>query len=467
MTAASRDRTRRWEPFGLAEADFAAVPEQDGVRVVNVTPGAGGPGPGQAGWWLRGAAAALGVLAAAAAAVSWEAQNAMVRAVKPVPVVAALEAGIPDVGAVVFAALGVALALHGKRAVRSRALNATCIGISLGMNALAAGRGWRDLAIWVMPAAVYAVASDTLISVVRAWVLARARHQGEALADDGLTPLAAIAGVALWLLRLSLAPRSTLTGFRSWVVTDCPVAPGLHPGHIAELEAVRHDTDQRIALAASQHDQALEQAATAARQARDEATRARAAETGIRAELDRTRADASQLVTQALADAARERGDLRAWAEQQAERLQAELQQVREDAARLVGHARESAAARIALLEEAGARLQAERDQLAADLRAAHRPAGTSARVRREARSPGPRGGRATKRDQMIELAGQRRDLASVPLAEVSQLASSVAAEIGYSPGTARRELVRYVRGLQAASAENESRPDKEGRSDD
>ena len=90
----------------MTEADFAAVPGRDGVRVVNVTPGAGGPGPGQAGWWLRGAAVALGVLAAAAAAVSWDAQYAMVRAVKPVPVVAALEAGIPDVGAVVFAALG-------------------------------------------------------------------------------------------------------------------------------------------------------------------------------------------------------------------------------------------------------------------------------------------------------------------------------------------------------------------------
>jgi hypothetical protein len=62
----------------------------------------------------------------------------------------------------------------------------------------------------------------------------------------------------------------------------------------------------------------------------------------------------------------------------------------------------------------------------------------------------------------MIELAGQRRDLASVPLVEVSQLASSVAAEIGYSPGTARRELVRYVRGLQAA-AESQSTSDKEG----
>ena len=134
---------------------------------------------------------------------------------------------------------------------------------------------------------------------------------------------------------------------------------------------------------------------------------------------------------------------------------------MREDAARLVGHVRDSAAARIAALEEATARLQAERDQLAADLRAAHRPPRTSARARREARPPGSRDGRATKRDQMIELAGQRRDLASVPLAEVSQLASTVAAEIGYSPGTARRELARYVRGLQAASAENQSTPDK------
>ncbi len=233
------------------------------------------------------------------------------------------------------------------------------------------------------------------------------------------------------------------------------------------MEAARQDADQRIALAAREHDEALDRAAGRARQAREEAARARAAETGIRAELDRIRADASQLITQALADAARERGDLRVWAGQQAERLRTELQQVRADAARLTGHVRDSAAARIAALEEVTARLQGERDQLAADLRAADRPSRTSARARREARPPVPRGGRATKRDQMIELAGQRRDLTSVPLADVSQLASSVAAEIGYSPGTARRELARYVRGLQAASAENQSTPDEEERQSD
>jgi hypothetical protein len=61
----------------------------------------------------------------------------------------------------------------------------------------------------------------------------------------------------------------------------------------------------------------------------------------------------------------------------------------------------------------------------------------------------------------MIELAGQRRGLATVPLAEVSKLAGTVAAEIGYSPGTARRELVRHVRELQAAP--HEGTPDSEG----
>ena len=61
----------------------------------------------------------------------------------------------------------------------------------------------------------------------------------------------------------------------------------------------------------------------------------------------------------------------------------------------------------------------------------------------------------------MIELAGQRRDLAMVPLAEVSKLARTVAAEIGYSPGTARRELARHVRELRGAPGE--STPGSEG----
>jgi len=70
--------------------------------------------------WLAGAISALAVLAAAAAAVSWDAQYVLVARALHAPVIAALEAGIPDAGAAVFAALGIALALHGHRALRPR-----------------------------------------------------------------------------------------------------------------------------------------------------------------------------------------------------------------------------------------------------------------------------------------------------------------------------------------------------------
>ncbi|MGH3159294.1 MAG: hypothetical protein ACRDNF_22345 [Streptosporangiaceae bacterium] len=176
--------------------------------------------------WLASAISALGVLAAAAAAVSWDAQYTFVLDIKKIPAIAALEAGIPDVGALIFASLGIALALHGRRAIRPRSLNVACIGISLAMNALAAAPGWRDLAVWIMPAAVYALASDTLIGVVRARAIAHTRQTGQALADDEATPMAIVGGLVLWLLRLALAAPSTLAGFRRWALEECPVAPG-------------------------------------------------------------------------------------------------------------------------------------------------------------------------------------------------------------------------------------------------
>ena len=176
--------------------------------------------------WLRNAVASLGVLAAAAATVSWQAQFVMVSAVKRSAVIAAIEAGIPDAGALIFAGLGIALALHGRRALRPRSLNLACVAISLTMNAMAAGRGWRDVAIWVMPAAIYALASDTLIGVVRARALTRMTPDGQVLAGEEVTPLAVAGAMLLWMLRLCLAPVSTLAGFRRWVIEECPVAPG-------------------------------------------------------------------------------------------------------------------------------------------------------------------------------------------------------------------------------------------------
>ena len=178
--------------------------------------------------WLVAATVALAMLAAAAAVVSWDAQYVMVLQARHTLVIAALEAGIPDAGAAVFAALGIALALHGRRALRPRVLNLACVGLSLAMNAMAAGPSWRAAAIWVMPAAVYALASDTLIAVVRAHAIARLRSTGDVLAEDDATPLVIVGRVLLWLLRVVVAPASTLTGFRHWLITETPAAPR-HP----------------------------------------------------------------------------------------------------------------------------------------------------------------------------------------------------------------------------------------------
>ena len=184
-------------------------------------PNPGGTAPGI---WLYVAAAGLFALAGAAAAVSFSAQYRLVYAARRLAVAAGLEAAIPDAAALVFACLGVALALHGRRAIRARLLNMAAAGTSVTMNVIAAAPGWRDLAVWAMPPAAYALSSDTLIGVVRASAIARHSDSGRPVEE--ITVLAVAVGLTLWLLRLSMAPVSTLAGFREWVLEECPVAPG-------------------------------------------------------------------------------------------------------------------------------------------------------------------------------------------------------------------------------------------------
>jgi hypothetical protein len=137
--------------------------------------------------WLCCAAAGLCVLAGAAAAVSFTAQYRLVYAARRLALAAGLEAAIPDAAALVFACLGVALALHGRRAVRARALNVASAGASVFMNVIGAAPGWRDLAVWAMPPAAYALA-----------------------------------------------------GFRAWVLEECPVAPGRRASRPAPAAASSH-----------------------------------------------------------------------------------------------------------------------------------------------------------------------------------------------------------------------------------
>jgi hypothetical protein len=145
-----------------------------GGDAASTRPGPAGSGQDRSGRWLRNAAAGLCALAAAAATVSFAAQYQMIDATRHLTAIAALEAAIPDTAALVFACLGIALALRGRRALRARTLNLASVAASVFMNTIAAAPGWRNLAIWAMPPIAYALASDTLIGVIR--VIARHQH---------------------------------------------------------------------------------------------------------------------------------------------------------------------------------------------------------------------------------------------------------------------------------------------------
>ena len=226
MTAKSAALVALAPAFPLAPTGPTLAYARDTDTPVSPRPARATPGQDRSGAWLRNAAVGLCVLAAAAAAVSFTAQYRMAESTRHLPAVAALEAAIPDAAALVFACLGIALALHGRRALRARTLNLASVAASVFMNAIAAEPGWRNLAIWALPPVAYALASDTLIGVVRAQALALHRHLDTTLAADAATPLAILGGLLLWLLRLALAPASTLAGFRAWVLQECPVAPG-------------------------------------------------------------------------------------------------------------------------------------------------------------------------------------------------------------------------------------------------
>lgn len=188
---------------------------------------AAGPSRGSSGrgtWLLTVAACLLLLLAAAQGYVSFRAQYSFIDHAKHSRLPSTLEALGLDTGAVIFALLALSLARQGRRAAVERMLNVACAIGSLTMNLLAANlNSPRSITVWVMPSALYALASDRLIAVVRRWVVSSEPAAG---AEQG-SPWQALGGLVLWLLRLVLDLPGTVIGFRCWVLVAAPVAPGL------------------------------------------------------------------------------------------------------------------------------------------------------------------------------------------------------------------------------------------------
>ena len=423
-----------WRPFGVDDREFDDAPARNGTRVLNVSlrqPRGEGTAADRAATWLRAAMAALGLLAAAAAVVSFEAQYRMVFAAKNVAPIAALEAAIPDVAALVFASLGIALALHGRQAIRARVLNVGAVATSIAMNMLAAGHGFRDLAIWVMPPVAYALASDTAIGVIRSHAIARQRELSEALVGDETTPLAVLGGVALWLLRLALAAPSTLRGFRRWVVESSPVAPGVAPAAVAAahesaakaIEAARENAEQEVMAAWAQAGEADARAdVESQRGALD-----RLAAESAQAELQRLREDTARQVAQLREDFTRERAEYRE-----------SLGRMREAMAMQAADADSRQAAR-------------ERDEVLAQLAAAR--AAAQPQVITAGRKPTAKRGES-KTAQFLGLVKARHgELAGIDPAQVGRIAADLAPEVGLNIGAARSALRPRVLAAQAGGA--------------
>jgi hypothetical protein len=181
--------------------------------------------PQNGGALLIAASCLLLLLAAAQGYVSFRAQYAFVDHAKRARVPSTLEALGLDTGAVIFALLALSLARRGKRGAVERVLNVACALGSLMMNLLAADlTSPRSVTVWVLPSALYALASDRLIAVVRRWALAN-EPTGQ-FAHDG-SAWRGIGGLALWLLRLIFDAPGTVHGFRGWVLVAAPVAPGM------------------------------------------------------------------------------------------------------------------------------------------------------------------------------------------------------------------------------------------------
>jgi hypothetical protein len=164
-------------------------------------------------------------LAGAQGYVSFRAQYLFVHQIKGEVAASMLEAAGLDAAAVIFALLALAQARLGRPAATERILNLACVSGSLAMNAASATLSDpKSVAAWVLPALLYAAASDRLIAVVRRQALARTRHTRTRPGTDR-SAYTALGRAALWLVRLVLAPASTIIGFRRWVLTTAPTAP--------------------------------------------------------------------------------------------------------------------------------------------------------------------------------------------------------------------------------------------------
>ena len=197
----------------------------------------------------------LALLGAGLMYVSFDAQYQFILAQKGARAASLIEAAMLDAGMVILSALGIGLARAGKPSGSVRVLIVICAAASAAMNLAAADpRSWRSVVAYVAAPVFLAVITDRVIAVIRQHVLPFDTESAWAPLGRKAVIMLRLAGVmALYLLRVVLAPSGTLRGLRQMVLDAAPV-PGMTnvrrasgeplpcPAH--DLEIPEHGTGQ-------------------------------------------------------------------------------------------------------------------------------------------------------------------------------------------------------------------------------
>jgi Protein of unknown function (DUF2637) len=166
----------------------------------------------------------LFLLAAGLFVISLSAQYKYVLNVKHASVASWIEAIALDAGMSIFSLLALGLARAGQSARTERTMIVVCAVGSAAMNYAASNAGSpRSVLAYVLPPIFLAVVVDRTISVIRRHYLGETDHR---------SAWSALGKVMLYILRFALAPPSTATGVRRYVLQVAP---------LPELPAVQAD----------------------------------------------------------------------------------------------------------------------------------------------------------------------------------------------------------------------------------
>lgn len=200
---------------------------EDGTAEMTTTIRARDKGPGDGSRLIGWAAWLLAVLAAGVLAVSYAGQFVYIYRARHQVIASNIEAGMFDVGMVIFALLGLGLAFARKPSRVERICVMVCSLASAGMGYAAADvSSPRSVAVYVAPPLFLAVVVDRVIAVVRRHRLGSDEGSPWKPLGTAVLAVARCAGIiALYCLRLCLDWKPTWRGLRQCVLNAAPLPP--------------------------------------------------------------------------------------------------------------------------------------------------------------------------------------------------------------------------------------------------